>query len=408
MTVGDIPFPDIRALAGVKLGAVGAAIKRAGRDDILVIELAENSVTSGVFTQNAFCAAPVTVAKKHLQSSGRAVRYLVINAGNANACTGEQGIADALAVCQKIADQKGVALDQVLPFSTGVIGELLPVARMLEAIPGAMADLKEANWPRAARTIMTTDTVPKAITRQFDYQGETVTVTGIAKGSGMIKPNMATMLGFVATDAPVAPAVLDAVVRSATDKSFNRIVIDGDTSTNDACILMASAKAGIPEITVSEGELYETFLQTVEAVFTELAQLLIRDGEGATKFITVNVASGKTEAECKQVAYAIAQSPLIKTAFFASDPNWGRIVAAIGYAGIDGLDPAKVSVRLDDVLIVDKGQRAAGYKEEQGQKVMDQSDIAINVDLGRGEAEHQLWTTDFSHEYIRINAEYRT
>lgn len=408
MTVGAIPFPDIKPLAGVSLGATGAAIKRVGRDDILVIELAENSVTSGVFTQNAFCAAPVTVAKRHLQSSGGAVRYLVVNAGNANACTGEQGIADALAVCQAVADQKGVALDQVLPFSTGVIGELLPVEKMLNAIPEAMADLKEANWSRAARTIMTTDTVPKAITRQFDFQGEMVTVTGVAKGSGMIKPNMATMLAFVATDAPVAADTLDAVVRSAADKSFNRIVVDGDTSTNDACMLMASGKAAVPQISSAEGELYQAFLSTVETVFVELAQMLIRDGEGATKFITVNIAGGKTSAECKQVAYAVALSPLIKTAFFASDPNWGRIVAAIGYAGVEGLDPAKVSVRLDDVLIVDKGQRAPGYQEEQGQTVMDQSDITIHVDLGRGKAEHQLWTTDFSHEYIRINAEYRT
>ncbi|MEX1031875.1 MAG: bifunctional glutamate N-acetyltransferase/amino-acid acetyltransferase ArgJ [Cellvibrionaceae bacterium] len=413
MTVGNIAFPDISPLAGVKLGAAGAAIKRANRDDILIIELAENSVTSGVFTQNAFCAAPVTVAKKHLQANlasknKRAIRYLVINAGNANACTGARGLTDALTVCQKIADEKGVAVEQLLPFSTGVIGELLPVPKMLDAIPVALADLNEANWLRAARTIMTTDTVPKAVTRQFIYDGESVTVTGIAKGSGMIKPNMATMLAFVATDARVAPDVLDRVVRLATGKSFNRIVIDGDTSTNDACMLMASGQANLPEITVCDGKLYEGFLATVETVFTELAQLLIRDGEGATKFITVDVMGGGIETECKRVAYAIAQSPLIKTAFFASDPNWGRIVAAIGYAGIEGLDPAKVSVCLDDVLIVDKGQRAATYAEEQGQRVMNQDDITIKVDLGRGMARHTLWTTDFSHDYIKINAEYRT
>jgi glutamate N-acetyltransferase / amino-acid N-acetyltransferase len=408
MTVGDITFPNIEPLAGVKLGAAGAAIKRAGRNDILIIELAEGSTTSGVFTQNAFCAAPVTIAKKHLQNSGGAVRYLVINAGNANACTGEQGIADALTICQKVADERGLGIDQVLPFSTGVIGELLPVAKMLDAIPAALADLQAANWLRAARTIMTTDTVPKAATREFTYQGRPVTVTGIAKGAGMIKPNMATMLAFVATDAPVATTILDTVVRRAADKSFNRIVIDGDTSTNDACILMASGQAEVPAITACEGELYETFVNAVETVFTELAQLLVRDGEGASKFITVHVAGGNTAAECQQVAYAIAQSPLIKTAFFASDPNWGRIVAAIGYAGIEGLEPASVSVRLDDVLIVDRGQRAVTYQETEGQQVMNQSDIAINIDLGRGAAEHTLWTTDFSHEYIRINAEYRT
>ncbi|MCW8196541.1 bifunctional glutamate N-acetyltransferase/amino-acid acetyltransferase ArgJ [Proteobacteria bacterium 005FR1] len=407
MTVGDIPFPQINPLSGVKLGAVGAAIKRQGRDDILIFELAEGSTVSGVFTQNAFCAAPVTLAKRHLQASGGAIRYLVINSGNANACTGDKGLADALAVCQEIANHKGVAVEQVLPFSTGVIGELLPLPKMVAAIPTALSDLKEDNWARAARTIMTTDTVPKAATRHFEVDGKVVTVTGIAKGSGMIKPNMATMLGFVATDAAVTADLLNSVVKRAADKSFNRVVVDGDTSTNDACMLMASGQSGV-RISSSEGELYQRFVQAVEEVCTELAQMLIRDGEGATKFIAVNVKGGKTEDECRKVAYAVAQSPLIKTAFFASDPNWGRIVAAIGYAGVEGLDASRVSVHLDDVLIVDNGMRASSYTEEQGQQVMNQSDININIHLGRGEAEQTVWTTDFSHDYIKINAEYRT
>jgi glutamate N-acetyltransferase/amino-acid N-acetyltransferase len=407
MTVGDIPFPQINPVAGIKLGAVGAAIKRPGRDDILIIELAEGSTVSGVFTQNAFCAAPVILAKRHLAANGGAARYLVINAGNANACTGDKGLVAALSVCKAIADQQGVSVEQVLPFSTGVIGEPLPVAKMVAAIPTALADLQGDNWARAARTIMTTDTVPKAATRHFQYGDDTVTVTGIAKGSGMIKPNMATMLGFVATDAAVTSDVLNTVVKQAADKSFNRVVVDGDTSTNDACILMASGKSGA-DITRCEGELYEAFLRAVEEVCTELAQILIRDGEGATKFIAVNVRGGKTEDECKRVAYAVAQSPLIKTAFFASDPNWGRIVAAIGYAGVEGLDPSGVSVHLDEVLIVDRGMRAASYTEEQGQRVMNQSDININIHLGRGDAEQTVWTTDFSHDYVTINAEYRT
>lgn len=408
MPVGDIPFPSIPALAGVKFGAVGAAIKRAGRDDILIIELAEGGTAAGVFTKNAFCAAPVTLARQHLQSTAGAGRYLVINAGNANACTGDQGLADAQRICQYIADQQGVALDQVLPFSTGVIGELLPVQKMMDAIPQALSDLKEDNWVRAAKAIMTTDTVPKGATRSFVVDGKTVTVSGIAKGAGMIKPNMATMLAFVATDAAVAAPVLDQLVKEAADLSFNRIVIDGDTSTNDACMLLASGQAGLAPIASAEGEVYEALRSAVIEVFVELAQQLIRDGEGATKFIQIKVQGGKDSGECAKVAYAIAQSPLVKTAFFASDPNWGRIVAAIGYAGVDGLDPSKVSVHLGDVLIVDQGGRATDYREELGQAVMKQSDISISVQLGRGSAEHHLWTTDFSYDYVRINAEYRT
>lgn len=408
MTVGEIPFPAIPALAGVKLGAVGAAIKREGRDDILVIELAEGSTAAGVFTRNAFCAAPVTLARQHLASSAGNIRYLVINAGNANACTGEQGLADAKSICQYIADQKGVALDQVLPFSTGVIGELLPVQRILDAMPQALSNLAEDNWLRAARAIMTTDTVPKGAVRSFVYDGQKISVAGIAKGAGMIKPNMATMLAFVATDAPVAAPVLDQLVKEAADLSFNRIVIDGDTSTNDACMLMATGQAAVPAVSACEGELYKALRAAVIEVFVELAQQLVRDGEGATKFIRIAVEGGADQEECAQVAYAIAQSPLVKTAFFASDPNWGRIVAAIGYAGVAGLNPDLVSVYLGDVLIVDKGGRAESYREEAGQEVMSRSDIDITVKLGRGSAEHHVWTTDFSFDYVRINAEYRT
>lgn len=408
MTVGEIPFPSILPLAGVKLGAVGAAIKKAGRDDILVIELAEGGSAAGVFTKNAFCAAPVTLAKQHLKSAAGAARYLVINAGNANACTGEQGLADARAICQYIADQQGVALDQVLPFSTGVIGELLPVQKMLDALPQALTGLQEDNWARAARAIMTTDTVPKGSTRSFEFEGQRVTVSGIAKGAGMIKPNMATMLAFVATDAAVDAGVLESLVQEAADLSFNRIVIDGDTSTNDACMLLASGQAAVPRLEANEGELYQALRTAVVDVFTDLAQQLVRDGEGATKFIQIAVEGGADREECSKVAYAIAQSPLVKTAFFASDPNWGRIVAAIGYAGVDGLNPELVSVYLDDVLIVDNGRRAASYREELGQAVMSRSDIVITVKLGRGSAEHHVWTTDFSYDYVKINAEYRT
>jgi len=408
MPAGKIDFPRLPPVPGVKIGTVGAGIKRADRDDMLVFELAPGSTTAGVFTQNDFAAAPVEIAKQHLRSSEHRTRYLVVNAGNANACTGEPGREDALAICRGIAEQQGAELAQVLPFSTGVIGERLPVDKMQNALPGALTHLQADNWLAAAKAIMTTDTAPKGATCQFEFNAETITVNGIAKGSGMIKPNMATLLAFMATDAPVAPPVVEQLVRDAAAVSFNRVVVDGDTSTNDAFMLSATGCADVPELHDTSGELYEHLLQAVNTVAIELAQKIVRDAEGATKFVTVEVEGGHTTGECAAVAYAVAQSPLVKTALFASDPNWGRIVVAIGYAGLEGLDTRLISVFLDDVMIVERGERAASYTEEAGQSVMDREDITIRILLGRGEARHHVWTSDFSHEYVRINAEYRT
>ncbi|ACE86345.1 bifunctional glutamate N-acetyltransferase/amino-acid acetyltransferase ArgJ [Cellvibrio japonicus] len=406
MAVGEYPFPHMHPVKGVKLTAVSAGIKKPGRRDVVLFELAEGAQVAGVFTQNAFCAAPVTVCREHLSKA--AIRYLVINSGNANACTGEQGLLDAKATCAEIARQAGVTTEQVLPFSTGVIGEPLPVQKILAVIPDALAKASEQGWDDAGAGIMTTDTRPKGFSQQFDYQGQTITVNGIAKGAGMIKPNMATMLGYIATDAKVAQPVLQQLCREAANKSFNRITIDGDTSTNDSCIFIATGQVNLPEITSPDGELYEKLREVVLAAFVHLAQCIVSDGEGATKFVTVAVAGGANQQECLDVAYAVAHSPLIKTALFASDPNWGRIVAAIGYAGVPDLDATSVRVHLNDVLIVEKGGRAKTYTEEQGQAVMSQANIAINIHLGRGDCAETLWTTDLSYEYVRINADYRS
>lgn len=408
MPVGSIPFPNLPTIAGIKLGTVGAGIKRANRDDMLVIEIAEGGSCAGVFTKNDFAAAPVQLCKRHLALTNNQCRYLLINSGNANACTGEGGIEDALTLCTAIAKEKGATVEQVLPFSTGVIGERLPLTKMQNALPTALANLNADNWAKAARAIMTTDTVPKGATRQFTCEGKTITVNGIAKGAGMIKPNMATLLAYVATDAPVNRDVLDALLKEAADSSFNRAVIDGDTSTNDSYVLMASSAADITPITDLKSESYRQLRETVLEVSMELAQNIIRDGEGATKFVTINVEAGKSQAECAAVAYAVAQSPLVKTAFFASDPNWGRIVAAIGYAGVESLDTSKISIYLGDVLIVEGGQRAASYREEAGQAVMNEGDITVRIILNRGNVSHWLWTSDLSHDYVKINAEYRT
>lgn len=406
MAVGEYPFPKMHPVRGVKLTAVCAGIKKVDRRDVVLFELAEGSNVAGVFTKNAFCAAPVTVCREHLAAAP--IRYLVINSGNANACTGEQGLRDAKATCAAIAQAKGVKQEQVLPFSTGVIGEPLPLAKIIAVIPEALQKANENGWDDAGAGIMTTDTRAKGFSEQFEFQGKTITVNGIAKGAGMIKPNMATMLGYIATDAKVAQPVLQLLAREAADKSFNRITIDGDTSTNDSCILIASGQVDLPEVTQASGELYEKLRSIVLAAHVHLAKSIVSDGEGATKFVTVAVSGGANRDECLDVGYAVAHSPLIKTALFASDPNWGRIVAAIGYAGVENLNASKVRVHLNDVLIVENGGRAASYTEAQGQAVMSGAEIAIKINLGRGDFAETIWTTDLSYEYVRINADYRS
>ncbi len=392
-------------VAGVTLGIAEVGIKKPGRKDLLVILLDEETQVAGVFTQNRFCAAPVIVAKQHLAQS---VRALVVNTGNANAGTGDAGIQHALTTCSELARLAGCTTQQVLPFSTGVIMEPLPVDRIIKGLPAAVANCKADNWFTAAQAIMTTDIVPKAASRQVLIDGKIVTVTGIAKGSGMIRPNMATMLGYVATDAAIGQALLQTLVQYATDHSFNRITVDGDTSTNDAFIVIATGKAGHREITHQDSNEFDQLQEAITLVAADLAKMIVRDGEGATKFITVQVDAGKNADECAKVAYAIAHSPLVKTAFFASDPNLGRILAAIGYAGIDDLNVGGIQLYLDDVLVAEQGGRAPHYREEDGQRVMNQSEITIRVVLNRGFASTTVWTCDFSYDYVKINASYRS
>ena len=393
-------------VAGVALGIAEAGIKKANRKDLLVMVLDEGTQAAGVFTQNRFCAAPVTVAKQHLAHA--AIRALVVNTGNANAGTGEAGIQHALATCAEAGRLLGCATQQVLPFSTGVIMEPLPIDKIVQGLPAAVANCKADNWFNAAHAIMTTDIVPKAASKQMQIGGKTVTVTGIAKGSGMIRPNMATMLGYVATDAVISQPLLHEMARYAADHSFNRITVDGDTSTNDAFIVLATGKAGHAKITRQDSAEFAQLQQTVTAVAAELAKMIVRDGEGATKFITVQIEAGKDADECAKVAYAIAHSPLVKTAFFASDPNLGRILAAIGYAGIDDLNVDGIQLYLDEVLVAEKGGRAADYREVDGQRVMNQAEITIRVVLNRGSATTTVWTCDFSYDYVKINASYRS
>ncbi len=404
MAVGQVDFPSMLAVSGVMLGTSNAAIKQTERDDILVVQLAEGASCAGVFTQNAFCAAPVHIAKAHLSHNPR---WLLCNSGNANAGTGEQGMQDADTSCQAVANLVNASHLQVLPFSTGVIGESLPVDKIEKALPEAIAQLDEDNWHNAAHAIMTTDTFAKGASTCIDIAGKTVTITGISKGAGMIQPNMATMLGFVATDAKVSQAVLQNIITQAAEQSFNRITVDGDTSTNDACILMASGCSEAPEIT-QDSEYYSQFTAVVVQICQQLAELIVRDGEGATKLIRIQVEQAQDEAEALLVAKTIAHSPLVKTAFFASDPNWGRILAAVGRAGVMQMDLQVVEIYLDDVCIVEQGGRAASYTEEQGQSVMQQSEISVRVVLGRGSAMQEVLTCDLSYDYVRINAEYRT
>jgi glutamate N-acetyltransferase / amino-acid N-acetyltransferase len=406
----NLTAPDPAALFpvdGLTLGSAMAGVRKAGRHDLTVVALAEGSSVAGVFTRNRFCAAPVQVCREHLAAAA-SPRAIVINTGNANAGTGEDGLARARATCNALARLLGVKPTQVLPFSTGVIMETLPVERIVAGLPAAIADLKADHWPQAAAAIMTTDTLPKAASRQVRIGGRTVTVTGISKGAGMIRPNMATMLGFVATNAAIDPGLMQGLVRHAADQSFNRITIDGDTSTNDSFLLIATHRAGNATITQMDSGDGALLRDAVVAVAQQLAQAIVRDGEGATKFITVQVDGGKTAWECDQVAYAIAHSPLVKTAFFASDPNLGRILAAVGYAGIDDLDQTLIDLFLDDVRVVERGGRHPAYREEEGKRVMKQSEIRVRVDLHRGSAQTTVWTCDLSHDYVTINADYRS
>ena len=398
---------DLHPVPGLRIGTAMAGVRKANRRDLVLMQLDEGSVVTGVFTANRFCAAPVQLCRERL-ASGAGIRALVINTGNANAGTGADGLARARSTCDAVAAQLGVDAGAVLPFSTGVIMEPLPVDRIVAGLPAAHADLQEAHWAEAAQGIMTTDTLPKAASRQIGIGGRTVTVTGISKGAGMIRPNMATMLGFVATDAVIAAPLLQALVKQAADASFNRITIDGDTSTNDSFMLIATQRAGHAPITSLDSAEGRALAQAVTEVSRQLAQAIVRDGEGATKFITVRVEGGRSEAECRLVAYAIAHSPLVKTAFFASDPNLGRILAAVGYAGIDDLDQNLIDLHLDDVRVAVQGGRDPAYREEDGQRVMKQAEITVRVNLNRGAASTEVWTCDLSHDYVSINADYRS
>ncbi|MBN7795387.1 bifunctional glutamate N-acetyltransferase/amino-acid acetyltransferase ArgJ [Parahaliea mediterranea] len=408
MAVGNDPLPELHPVPGIRLATVSAGIKKPGRRDLVLIEAAPGSHCAAVFTRNAFCAAPVVVAREHWRASDGQPRYLLTNTGNANAGTGEQGLADARACAGAVAKAAGTDIQSVLPFSTGVIGEPLPVDKITAVVPEALSALHEAGWADAASGIMTTDTRPKGASRRFHCTGREYTLTGIAKGAGMIRPNMATMLAYLATDMAVAPDLLQEALREAVDMSFNRITIDGDTSTNDACVLLATGAAGNGVVASRESPEFLALRDALAEVCVSLAQALVRDGEGASKFVTVQVNGGRDEQECLDVAFTIAHSPLVKTALFASDPNWGRLLAAIGRAGLADLDVNRVGVYLNDVLIAERGCRAASYTEEQGVAAMAPEDIAIRIELNRGEAGAGVWTSDFSYDYVRINAEYRS
>ena len=397
---------DLKPVPGIALGFAEAGVRKPNRKDVLVMMLAPGVTVAGVFTTNRFCAAPVQVCKAHLAGTPL-IRALLINTGNANAGTGAAGLADANATCDALAALLACERAQILPFSTGVILEPLPVARIAAGLPAALANLQEDNWLAAAESIMTTDTQPKAASRTIVIDGETITMTGISKGAGMIRPNMATMLGFIATDAGVAQPLLEQLVRDAANQSFNCITIDGDTSTNDSFMLVATGAARLA-VTDAASPAYAALSAAVISLARELAQMIVRDGEGATKFITITVEQGASVEECRRIAYAIGHSPLVKTAFFASDPNLGRILCAIGYAGVDDLDVDLIDLYLDDVLVAKKGGRNPDYLEADGQRVMQQSEITVRVQLGRGAATATIWTCDLSHEYVTINADYRS
>ena len=401
MAVGSGDLGTLHPVSGITMSAVSAGIKQQGRLDCVVFALGAAAKTAGVFTTNAFCAAPVTLCKKHLAQTSP--QFLVVNTGNANAGTGHQGIESALMVCLKIADQRNLPVNTILPFSTGVIGEQLPVEKICDVIPDALDNLQENNWLDCARGIMTTDTRPKAASTQVQLNGQTVTITGIAKGAGMIKPNMATMLAYVFTDAKIEERVIQSLLENAVNKSFNRITIDSDTSTNDSCLLTATGEKNV-QVTQDSTE----FIEALDTVFITLAQGLVRDAEGASKFVTVQVEEGTSKEECLGLAYTVAESPLVKTALFASDPNWGRILAAVGRAGIKDLDIDKIAIYLGELCIVENGGISTLYSEAAGQQVMDREEITIRIVLGRGSATETIWTSDLSHDYVTINAEYRT
>ncbi|KAF1013141.1 MAG: Arginine biosynthesis bifunctional protein ArgJ [Acinetobacter bereziniae] len=406
MAVGDVSMPHMHVVQGVKIGSAEAYVRYPNRRDLVIFEFSQGTNVAGVFTQNAFCAAPVHVSKAHLAQANP--RYLVINTGNANAGTGKLGMQNAQATCVKLAELAQIEAFEVLPFSTGVIGEQLPIERLTQGLQPALASLRDDAWSDAATGIMTTDTTPKGASEQFELDGITYTMTGISKGAGMIRPNMATMLSFVATDMPIARTLVQKMLKVSADQSFNRITVDGDTSTNDSCIFAATGCSGGVEITTEEDVRYTAVLEVLSRVMKRLAQLIIRDGEGATKFITVTVESGHNTQECCDIAYSIAHSPLVKTAIFASDPNWGRILAAIGYAGVKDLDVEKIQVWLDDVQICKDGGAAEDYTEEAGAGVMSQTEMTIRVDLGRGLAKDTVYTCDLSYDYVKINADYRS
>ena len=402
---------DLHPIAGIRIGVAEAGVRKAHRKDLTVFLLDEGAGVAGVFTQNRFCAAPVQISREHLARAVggvQPIRAMLINTGNANAGTGADGLARARATCTALARHLGVAPEQILPFSTGVIMEPLPLDRIEAGLPAALADAQPEHWARAAEGIMTPDTLPKAFSAQVQIGGATVSITGISKGAGMIRPNMATMLGFLATDACVAPALMHQLARELADGSFNRVTIDGDTSTNDSFVVVATHKAAHAPITSLDSAEGQALKAAMLAVSQKLAQAIVRDGEGATKFITVRVEGGKTGDECRKVAYAIAHSPLVKTAFFASDPNLGRILAAVGYAGIDDLDQTGIDLYLDDVHVAVQGGRNPAYREKDGQRVMKQAEITVRVLLGRGSAVDTVWTCDFSHDYVTINADYRS
>jgi len=405
MAVGPATLPSMYSVDGIRIGVASAGIKKPGRKDVVVFEVCEDASVAGVFTKNAFCAAPVVISKDHLAQGN--VRYFLINTGNANAGTGKQGLADAYECCDLLATEVGLTRSAVLPFSTGVIGEPLPVAKIAAAIPQAVENLSAYQWEAAASGIMTTDTRPKGATKQIEIDGQTVTISGISKGAGMIMPNMATMLGFIGTDAAVEPQLLQEILTDAANKSFNRITIDGDTSTNDSCMLIATGRSGAI-VSSSDTEALNLFVEAINEVMLEIALAIVKDGEGATKLVTVSVESAATQEEALKTAYTVAHSPLVKTALFASDPNWGRILAAVGRAGIENFDLETLKIYLDDVCIVENGGRAASYTEDAGQAVMNQENILIRIVLNRGDVNETVWTTDLSHEYVTINADYRS
>lgn len=406
----NLSAPDpaqLYPVPGVRIGVTEAGVRKANRKDLTVVLIDKGASVAGVFTQNRFCAAPVQICREHL-AGGAGIRAMLINTGNANAGTGSDGRNRALRTCVALGGKLGISPQEILPFSTGVIMESLPVERIEAGLDGALADAREDNWMRASEGIMTTDTVPKAFGAQVMIDGALVSITGISKGAGMIRPNMATMLGFMATDACVSQSVMHQLATELAEGSFNRVTVDGDTSTNDSFVVIASNKAAHPPIASLDSAAGRTLKAAMLDISRKLAQAIVRDGEGATKFITVSVTNGKTQAECRQVAYAIAHSPLVKTAFFASDPNLGRILAAVGYAGIADLDQTGIDLYLDDVLVAVQGGRNPAYREEDGQRVMKQSEITVRVVLGRGDAVDTVWTCDLSHDYVTINADYRS